>query len=577
MTVELSSTFVPNTKGMEFKLPTSGEWLDFEEPLIISTIGMRGGGKTGISDYMMQKYYDKYFTVLHLFSARSLENLYPIVNKNCGHHFEKIKQLLKNKCYKNDTDRPCRLRPNEEEFYIKQAERGEFIKKKEDDSIILTEKGFKLLSNKLLHCKCSKALPVLLLVPDYIDFKQETLDRFNGWIWKDMDEYKQHLSEISTEERILLQEGKLLKPSYLRPKPLIKVNQFTVPTTAVRIEKFRVEWTDSVLQAREEHRILVMSPLFFEGMDKFDTIQQIAVYHSTLMNQSGRFEMLTEKQVGKPYKYWSLKQKNHHKVAIFIDEARSVVPSSKLHGETGAGKSKKALFDKVPEMRHYKTWLFFFYQNPMDVYDGIRSQDNMTIMKRTHLQLAGAEWQWIFKKVEGDRFGFARKMTRGRCESMEQLKFYENRYPVLKQWLDERRPRLEVMTSDQAYVVRYGKIRLIKNSMGTWHHKQEMESIKGDTGIDWTINREKRPDEISPTKKEGKLATQNKEKTKEIIFKRMKYAREVEKKDYIAVGKDLVEMQNDHIIPDMGFEGKDADYFGNLYNRWKKKYESVSV
>jgi len=116
-----------------------------------------------------------------------------------------------------------------------------------------------------------------------------------------------------------------------------------LPTTESRIIKFRVEWTQSVLQARNEHRILVMSPLFFEGTDKFVTLEQIATYHATLMNNSSHFERLTEKKVGKPYKNWSLKQKNYHKIALFIDEARSVIPSSKLHGEAGAGKKQESI------------------------------------------------------------------------------------------------------------------------------------------------------------------------------------------------------------------------------------------
>lgn len=575
MSVTQDSTFVPSTKSKQVKSPKTGDWLDFEEPLIISTIGMRGGGKTGISDYMLQRYYDQHFTILHLFSARSLENLYPIVNKNCGHHFEKIKHLIKNKFSTDYRKRPCRLRPNEEEYYIKLAERGEFIRKVEDGRFALTQNGADLVNNNLLHCDCRKALPILLLVPDYIDFKQETIDRFNGAYWNDLEEYKQQNSEITTQQKELLLDGKLLKPAYLRPKPLIKVKSFPVPTTEPRIIKFRVQWTESVLQARDEHSILVMSPLFFEGTDKFVTLEQIATYHATLMNNSGHFERLTEKQVGKPYKNWSLKQKNYHKIALFIDEARSVIPSSKLHGEAGAGKSKKALFDKVPEMRHYKTWLFLFYQNPMDVYDGVRSQDNLTIMKRSHIQLAGADWKWIFDKVERDRFGFARKISRGKCEMIEQLKGYEYKHPNLKKFLDERRPRIEELPSDKAYIVRYGKIRLIKNGMGSWHHKQEMESIRGDTGISWTINREKRPEETTKTKKEVNKEKKQMKAIKEDIYKRMKYARLTEKKEWVDVGKDLVQCQIDGIIPDMGYEGKDGDYFSNLFNRWKKKYEAV--
>jgi len=569
------SNFTPSTKSKQIKVSKTGDWFDFEEPLIISIVGMRSGGKSGMSDYMLQKYYDQHFTILHLYSARSLENLYPIVNKNCGHHFDKIKQLIKNKFEKDYTKRPFRLLPNEEETYTKIAIDGGFIKKTPDDRIVITQKGADLVNNKLLHCSCRKALPVLLCVPDYIDFKEDTVLRFNGAYWKDFDEYKQYNSEITTQQKELLLAGNLLKPAYLRPEPLLKVRQFVVPTTEIRIMKFRVEWTESVLQARKEHRILVMSPLFFEGADKFVTLAEIASYHAILMNMSGHFEKPTEKSVGKPKKYWTLKQKNSDKIALFIDEARSVIPSSKMHGEAGAGKSKRALFDKVPEMRHFKTWLFLFYQNPMDVYDGVRNQGNMTVMKRSHIQLAGAEWKWIFDRVERDRFGFAKKILNRQIEKIEQLKMFENRYPKLKKYIDERRPRIEKLSTDKAYVIRYGTIRLIKNGMGSWHHKQEMDSIRGDTGLEWTVNREKRPEETTKTKTEVNKEKKQMKAIKEDIFKRMKYARETEQKEWVDVAKDLVQCQEDGIIPDMKYAGKDGDYFSNLYNRWKKKFEST--
>ena len=62
-------TFVPTTKNKANKAKKSGEWLDFDEPLIVSTVGMRGGGKTGISDYMLQKYYNnqyKYHSIIKI-------------------------------------------------------------------------------------------------------------------------------------------------------------------------------------------------------------------------------------------------------------------------------------------------------------------------------------------------------------------------------------------------------------------------------------------------------------------------------------------------------------------------------
>ena len=127
-----SQTFSPNTKKRKPQTNNKGDWMEYKHPVIVSISAMRGGGKGGISDQIMQSYYDRHFTVLHIFSARSLENLYPMINKNCGFHFDKIRQLMRNKFPHTKHITPCRLRPNEEERYIKEAERAGFIKKRDD-------------------------------------------------------------------------------------------------------------------------------------------------------------------------------------------------------------------------------------------------------------------------------------------------------------------------------------------------------------------------------------------------------------------------------------------------------------
>jgi len=126
--------------------------------------------------------------------------------------------------------------------------------------------------------------------------------------WKDFDEYLQHNSEITTRQKELLLAGNLLKPEYLRPKPLIKVRQFTTPSSTNRKELFRDEFTKIVLDARKESRIVVMNPAIFEGsIDKFETLAEIIKMMQYLMNKSGHFTPLKESDVGKAKKYWTKK------------------------------------------------------------------------------------------------------------------------------------------------------------------------------------------------------------------------------------------------------------------------------
>ena len=525
---------------------------------------------------MAQRYYDEQFTILHIWSARSLENLYWCINKNCELHFRKIKQLIKNKCLKDYTKRPTRLLPKEEELYINLAERGKFIKIR-DGKVIATQMGADLISGKLIHCKCERSIPILWVLPDYVDMEQESVDRFNGFYWKNMKEYAQHMSEITKQNKELLMQGKLLKPKYLRPVPLIKTKKITPPTSKERKQKFYEEWTKAVLQARDEHRPLIITPLMFEGSDKFDFIGEVFKYHSVLMNKSGHFKPLTELDVGKAEKYWSKKQRNHHKIAIFMNEARSVTPSSKMHGETGAGKSKRTIFDLVPEMRHMKTWYHTDYQNPSDIYDGIRPQSDFVIIKKTSLNLAGGDWKWLFDKIENDRFGFMRYLTSGKCDDIKYLKNYEKRYPHLKKWIDDRRPRIGDLPPNQAYIVYPdNEFILINNGMGKFHHKLSTEDFMLDTNITWSINREKKPEEKEPiTNKTMKEERKHKKEMRQTLYNKLCYLREVEKKGWDDIRRDLIQMEKDGILFGFNFEGKSNKNLSNMYGKMKDKFESI--
>lgn len=292
---------------------------------------------------------------------------------------------------------------------------------------------------------------------------------------------------------------------------------------------------------------------------------------------SGHFKPLTERDVGKPEKYWSKRQKNWHKVVIFMNEARSVTPSSKMHGETGAGKSKRSAFDLVPEMRHMKTWYHTDFQNPSDIYDGIRPQSNFIIIKRTSLNLAGADFKWLFDKIENDRFGFMKKYTAGGCSDVKYLKHYESKIPEIKNYIDQRRPRISELASDRSYIVyENNEIRLIKNSMGRFHHKLSLEDAMQDTGVRWTVNRELKPEvKESKGKKEMRDESKKKKLMKLMIFKKMGYLRVTEKKNWKDVLDDLIQMENDGIVYGFDFKTKDGKWCSDRYRLWKKTFESL--
>jgi len=573
--------FVPSFKQRIPPKNSSKDWLSFEEPQIIYFQGMRGSGKSAMVSRTVERLYYEGFLILHVWSARSLENLYYSINKNCKSHYAKLKIIVDSyfdETHQGNLKQRCAgkgLLGDQYEKFLDIAIQSKLVKHYDATRFELTNLGEQLHKRELLHCNCSRALPILLAVPDYIEFDKESVDRFNGAYFKDLKHYSQYFKEITAEEKKILEEGKLQIPGQLRPRPLIKIAHFTTPTSSDRKKKFNDEFTEIILAARKEHRIVVMNPSLFEGeMDKFDTLAEIFRMIPYLMSRSGYFKPLTAKDVGKAKKYWTKKQESWHKVAIVINELRSITPSSNLHADKESGKSKRAIFGFVPEARHFKTWFIADYQDPEDLYTGIKKQANLTIIKRGSRNILGENFKWLFDKVEYDRIGLARKLSHltENVERIEHLKAIENRHRRLKNYLDLRRPYVDELPDNKAYITWHNhEIKLATVELPSFHHRQSTEDFLLDTGITWTVNRDKKPQETSAlSKKEKKQFTQNKKKIKEDIMMRIVQMRDVEKLSWDKIKGEMVSLQQVGVIPQMGFEDKTPVYFSNWYGSHKK-------
>jgi len=576
-----SVDFVPQFKSRTPGKLNSKDWLDFDEPQIHLFQGMRGSGKGGMVDSTAEKLYRQGILILHLWGARSFENLYWVINKNCRSKYAKMKIIIDaffEKNHHGGIKSRCaskKLFGKDYERYLEIVLEQKLVIKTEDGKLRLTQLGMDFHNNELLHCNCRNAYPISWIVPDYIEFDQESLDRFNGFYWKDIKEYKKYFLEITSEQKQQLLEGNLLKPDFVRAKPLIKISSITTPTTTQRVEKFREEFTKILLEARAEHRVIVMNPAIFEGSkDKFDTLTEIFRMIPYLMKKSGHFKPLTEKEVGKPRKYWNKWQKSHHKVAIVINELRSVVPSSKMHGEKFASSSKKAIFDYVPEARHFSTWFLGDYQDPEDLYGGVKKQANNVHVKRGSRNILGDDYKWLFDRVERDRLNFARKVYRRRSlEKIEHLRVVERKFPKLQKYLDYRRPYVDNLPDNKAYVTwQNHEFRLETVDLPSFHHKTSLEDFMLDTGITWIVNDKKKPtDAKTLSKSEQKQISKTNKKIKEEIWKKIQHMKETEKKSWIQIKDELISQENSGLIPSMGYENQTPKNLSNAYGKWKLK------
>lgn len=572
--------FEPRFKERVLVKFNSKDWLDLEEPQILFFQGMRGSGKSALVSTTSERMKNAGFLVIHIWASKSMENMYWIINKECKINYSKLR-IIVNAFYDNAHQGNHRARcaskglfGDEYKQFFQTAIDSDLIEKSINDKFRITEKGIKLHKNELLHCNCSRTHCIMLAVPDYVEFDEEKLHRFNGNYFRDMMHYLEYFSDITTENKKLLDDGKLLIPEQFRPKALIKVRQFTTPTSSDRKKKFRDEFTKIILDARDQSRVLVMNPSLFEGeMDKFDTVAEFFKMIPYLKTRSGHFKPLTVRDVGKPRQYWSKKQKSWHKFVVVVNEVRSIAPSSNLHADKDASKSKKAIFGIVPEFRHFG-WFIADYQDPEDLYSGIKKQGNLTVIRRGSRNILGDNFSWLFDKVEYDRIGLARRASNKlkHIEKIEQLRAYESRYPDLKKYLNQRRPYVDELLDNQAYVTWHNQeIKLIKTELPNFHHKQSTEDFLVDSKLSWTVNMDKKPvEKLTLNKKEQKIASLNKKKVKEDILNRMRLMRDVENKTWDDIKNELVTLQDAGVIPPMDFENKSSVYFSNWYGTYKK-------
>lgn len=569
--------FIPKFRPSKPKKLSDEDWLDFEEPQVILFQGMRSSGKGVAVDRTAERLYKEGILILHIWGARSFENLYWAVNKNCRESYSKM-QFIVNAFYDNFSKNQglksiCiskGMTTNDYEKFVEIMKYDGLLEMQDDANIRLTKKGIDLHNGKLLYCKCHRAYPISWIVPDYIEIDKESIDRFNGVYWNDWSEYNSDYIKCRIDDFISKEEFEtkypdgLKKPKEFQPKPLILIKKITTPTSAARKEIFREEFIQLVLEARKQHRVVVLNPAIFEGvMDKFDTITEIMRIIPYLMNKSGHFMPLSEKDVGKPQKDWDKWQRSYHKIAIVINELRSVAPSSRLSGEKDSGKSKKAIFDIIPEMRHMKTWFLGDFQNPDDLYAGVRYQANVIIIKRASRNILGGDWSWLFDKIEYNRKGMLEYRFGGVSE----------RHPKIKEQLDFARPKIDELLDNKGYVTFINnEIKLETFDMPSFHHKTSLEDFQKDTKIKWKVNKSKKSTEDKEsTQSEEKTASRQKKAVKEDILQKIDYMKINQHKTFPEIKDELVSMESQEMIPNMGYSEKDPGYFNRWYLRWKKK------
>lgn len=486
--------------------------------------GDRDSGKTTGMERTAEDYYHQGLNIWHIWGARSYENWFWPINMNCRAKWQKTR------------DMPDKLQA--------------------------------LLKGRL-HCDCHEAIPEVLVFPDYKEVDKWSVLRFNGRVWKSVQEYRDAVQqglmpfEITKEDRKLLHEGKLYKPDFMQPEiDLIKIAYVTIPKGVETSETFKKQWIKIILEARKEGRVVGVTPQIFEGdKDKFLVVGKIFELIPDIADEY--FQKLTPEQVGQMRgvdhpvpeegtatdKPWTPREKSWNKILIVANELGTIAPNNKYSRQVESKNAKRPIVDMIPELRHMGSGVWFLgdLQNPDDLNSSVRPQANNVIVKRATKELLGAEFEPFFRKIAEVRYNeflkFGFEVT-----TPEDERFVPTE---VRNYVNSKIPRIEELPKNKGYVLfRNGEYFLETFDMPTFHHRKEGESFRGITGITWTINKKKLEETQGSADKKDAKGGGKKEKA-ENEMKVLKLAVQLKKqdKDWQEVLDELRIQQKDGKIP----------------------------
>lgn len=485
-------------------------WFDVNTPKTIAIVGQKRAGKGVAMDWMIERAFRSGMTIIHLFSAGGFENLYYAVNKNCRQRWEI--ELEKH--------------PERE---------GE------------------------LGCKCHSTIPMIWMIPDYIEMKQDTVDRFNGVYWSSWEEYNDAYIAGKVAEFLpdWYDVTKLKKPKKVRPKPVFITMQFSPPTTPKKIEEFRPVFREMVLKARAEHRILVNSPSIYPNthagkVQRYNTVAEAMRYLPELSQKD--FAML---KLDKPREEWTNYEKSWHKLCIIANEVRALAPSQRLSGDPESSVSKKAWFNFLPESRHNKSWVFFDLQSSADMFVGVRNQVDLRIIKRSTAMLLGDDLGWFLTLIQKKREGM-----------IEKLGGYS---PEVIAFVNKKIPNITEIPDNKGYILHgNGEFKLVRFNTPSWHHKSDKDDFFADTGIEWTVNTET----VEKSTNDGRIAKTGQTKQEKDDEMRLIEAMKNDGKKFPEIIEHFKKIDQSKGITDSKWNNQDRRILSNRYNVWKKKQQS---
>ncbi len=402
----------------------TGAWISPNRQQVIMTQGQRGSGKSSLNEFVAEELYKNGWTVLDLWASDNLENCFWCINLNCKKKFEEKK--IQHPMQKEE-----------------------------------------------IHCNCNVRYPISILCPDHVEWDNHAIDYYNGVYYTKYE----WVDKLRKQGEVIVEYDRTNPPR--KPdseiKNWIKIKHLPKPSRTERTannELIVTKFTEALLEARIERRILVFNPkLFPNEFEKFKTLELIIRSLGDIA--FNHFKQLRDEKVGKPRSQWTKEQTCHHRMVVVMRELGELT-ASVLKGENESTLVKKAILNFIRKARHYNISLCTDYQRPEDAFSGVRDQANIFILKRAPKRLFGDEWVWTFDEIMKERQKIFDKM------GYNQSSFRK---------ANERWPRIEELNMNRAYVVYSNdKMRLWEIPTPSFHHKQPEDHFEQITGISFKFS-----------------------------------------------------------------------------------------
>lgn len=545
-------------------------------PQVIFIQGKRASGKDYVMEKIVTHAHDNGETSMHAWGARNIENAFYSYNNHCEAKWEFTKNFLNFLIESKDgiKDRQTVMEytdfhnDNMFDFFL-----NEFLKEKwiriKDNLIGITSKGYGIAKDPPLHCHCHKAYPTMLFVSNVFTLSPSHIEEYNKKQSKFWDYKEYHEALMKGYVKGCLPKNanywKIDKPQKMQ-RELVKVFYFNSPSDKKKNDVFTGQFKQYLMQLRSEHRIGVQNPVLLSN--KFKTLAEEINALPVIMT-SAEFAKPTEEIIGRPEHMWSKWDRMYDRFLFALGELKTIAPSQKMSGEVLSTEAKRALFDKTGEWRHWKMHLIGTYQNPEDLYAGIRYQADYVGIKRASKNLLGDDFSWLFADIEEERKKAYKKY--GITDEVFKEAFWTID-PSIHTAVNREYPRIQNLSDDYMIVTDidntwyYLKVPVLDH-----HHKHTLESFEDVFRI--TITRNDRPSTESISDENGSEITEEKPKKEssshQALMERYAYMFETLQMKQQEIHTELIPIEERHKLSEED-NRKAAKRLYNQYRYWNQ-------